>query len=271
MQMNSRSSSCVCQTDSHIKGTSHCLGGRLASRVLQRPRHAALPTAKQSRRCVSCASNGNTAEVTDSKQRFSIDLEPQAEGEYCMPGEVFLDNQSDEKSTIIRVEVKNYPGLLRVIAWVVNGLELVVQNATYVPLSEALSPGNFGGSLIKHNLALNRLKTDKNGIANNTFWVTTDGGRKLDLKRAELVAERIGDFVIYCTPNQHAVEAQEFHEGPIILTNKEHDEYSVVTVISEPGKKAFLLELASAMTGLGVTIHEAIIQVSLYDNLPCYA
>ena len=57
-----------------------------------------------------------------------------------MPGEVFLDNQSDEKSTIIRVEVKNYPGLLRVIAWVVNGLELVVQNATYVLLSEALSP-----------------------------------------------------------------------------------------------------------------------------------
>lgn len=151
-----------------------------------------------------------------------------------MPGEVFLDNQSDDKSTIIRVEVKNYPGLLRVIAWVVNGLELVVQNAT--------------------------LKTDKSGMANNTFWITTDGGRKLDSKRAELVAERIGDFVIYCTPNQHAVEAQEFQEGPINLTNKEHDEYSVVTVISEPGKKAFLLELASAMTGLGVTIHEAIIQ-----------
>ena len=185
-----------------------------------------------------------------------------------MPGEVFLDNQSDEKSTIIRVEVKNYPGLLRVIAWVVNGLELVVQNATYVLLSEALSPDKFGGSLTKHNLALNRLKTDKSGMANNTFWITTDGGRKLDSKRAELVAERIGDFVIYCTPNQHAVEAQEFQEGPINLTNKEHDEYSVVTVISEPGKKAFLLELASAMTGLGVTIHEAIIQVSSCDNLP---
>ena len=105
-------------------------------------------------------------------------------------------------------------------------------------------------------------------MANNTFWITTDGGRKLDSKRAELVAERIGDFVIYCTPNQHAVEAQEFQEGPINLTNKEHDEYSVVTVISEPGKKAFLLELASAMTGLGVTIHEAIIQVSSCDNLP---
>ena len=108
---------------------------------------------------------------------------------------------------------------------------------------------------------LPRLKTQKDGIANNTFWITTDGGRKLDLKRAELVAERVGDFVMYCTPNQHAVEAQEFQEGPINLTNKEHDEYSVVSVVSEPNQKGFLLELASAMTGLGVTIHEAIIQV----------
>ena len=75
------------------------------------------------------------------------------------------------------------------------------------------------------------------------------------------MAERVGDFVIYCTPNQHAVEAQEFQEGPINLTNKAHDEYSVVTVVSEPNQKGFLLELASAMTGLGVTIHEAIIEV----------
>ena len=75
------------------------------------------------------------------------------------------------------------------------------------------------------------------------------------------MAERVGDFVVYCTPNQEAVEAQEFQEGPISLTNREHEDYSVVSVVSEPNKKGFLLELASAMTGLGVIIHEAIIQV----------
>jgi UTP:GlnB (protein PII) uridylyltransferase len=120
---------------------------------------------------------------------------------------------------------------------------------------------------ISHYSRLPRLKTQKDGVANNTFWITTDGGRKLDLKRAELVAERVGDFVIYCTPNQHAVEAQEFQEGPIYLSNKEHDEYSVVSVVSEPNQKGFLLELASAMTGLGVTIHEAIIQVRSWSIL----
>lgn len=65
------------------------------------------------------------------KQKISIDLEPQAEGEYCMPGEVLLDNESDDKFTILRVEVKDYPGLLRVCAWVLNGLQLTVQNARY--------------------------------------------------------------------------------------------------------------------------------------------
>lgn len=59
----------------------------------------------------------------------SIDIEPQAEGEYCMPGEVIFDNDAHDKFTVIKVEVKDYPGLLRVIAWVLNGLQLIVQNA----------------------------------------------------------------------------------------------------------------------------------------------
>lgn len=78
-----------------------------------------------------CRSNGDSPVVTTDKKTISIDLEPQAEGEYCMPGEVLLDNESHEEFTILRVEVKDYPGLLRVCAWVLNGLQLTVQNARY--------------------------------------------------------------------------------------------------------------------------------------------
>lgn len=80
---------------------------------------------------LTCCSNGDSLQVAMDKQKISIDLEPQAEGEYCMPGEVLLDNESDDKFTILRVEVKDYPGLLRVCAWVLNGLQLTVQNARY--------------------------------------------------------------------------------------------------------------------------------------------
>lgn len=78
-----------------------------------------------------CRSNGDALEVITDKKKISIDLEPQAEGEYCMPGEVLLDNESHQEFTILRVEVKDYPGLLRVCAWVLNGLQLTVQNARY--------------------------------------------------------------------------------------------------------------------------------------------
>ena len=80
---------------------------------------------------LSCRSSGSAINISVDNQKLSIDLEPQAEGEYCMPGEVILDNESHEQFTILRVEVKDYPGLLRVIAWVLNGLQLTVQNARY--------------------------------------------------------------------------------------------------------------------------------------------
>jgi hypothetical protein len=274
MELNSRSLLSVGRTARCTNVHLSSVPSRRLSRSLQRHGLPNLHTTKHSRTRRFAGSNGDTAQVADGKQRLSIDLEPQAEGEYCMPGEVSLDNESHKDFTVLRVEVKDYPGLLRVIAWVINGLELVVQNARYGPKSHPEQQllgkwgrkqfgelGSNGSYQLRPCSCFHRLKTQKDGIANNTFWITTDGGRKLDLKRAELVAERVGDFVIYCTPNQHAVEAQEFQEGPINLTNKEHDEYSVVSVVSEPNQKGFLLELASAMTGLGVTIHEAIIQV----------
>ena len=133
MELNSRSLASCCQTVRSANTRLNDVSSRHISRSLQRHMHG-LPkvhTTKHSETRLSAGSNGETAQVTDGKQRLSIDLEPQAEGEYCMPGEVSLDNESHEDFTILRVEVKDYPGLLRVIAWVINGLELVVQNARY--------------------------------------------------------------------------------------------------------------------------------------------
>ena len=48
---------------------------------------------------------------------------------------------------------------------------------------------------------MSRLSTDDEGIAKNTLWVTDRRGNKLSNFQAELLAERIGDFVVYCTPD----------------------------------------------------------------------
>ena len=54
-----------------------------------------------------------------------------------------------------------------------------------------------------------RLSTDDEGIAKNTLWVTDRRGNKLSNFQAELLAERIGDFVVYCTPDSKVSPSYE--------------------------------------------------------------
>ena len=55
---------------------------------------------------------------------------------------------------------------MRVIAWTLNGLDMIAQNAV--------------------------LRTSPEGTAQNTFWLTTRSGRKLGTDAAEALAERVG-------------------------------------------------------------------------------
>lgn len=48
---------------------------------------------------------------------------------------------------------------------------------------------------------MHRLLTGDDGMAKNTLWVTDRRGNKLSNFHAEMLAERIGDFVVYCTPD----------------------------------------------------------------------
>ena len=113
-----------------VIGVNHdSVAPHIVVRSLQRHGVVSPGTPQKRNHLLRCRSNGDSLQAITDKQKFSIDLEPQAEGEYCMPGEVLLDNKSHEQFTILRVEVKDYPGLLRVIAWVLNGLQLTVQNA----------------------------------------------------------------------------------------------------------------------------------------------
>lgn len=130
---NAAMSNCV-QLAARFGQPTDVVQGRTVVRKLQSQIASSHPSPHREQ-VLKCRSNGDSLQVATGKQRISIDLEPQAEGEYCMPGEVLLDNESDDKFTILRVEVKDYPGLLRVCAWVLNGLQLTVQNARYVMLN----------------------------------------------------------------------------------------------------------------------------------------
>jgi hypothetical protein len=57
-----------------------------------------------------------------------------------------------------------------VISWVLNGLDVVAQNAA--------------------------LRTSDDGLAHNTFWLTARSGQKLGDEAAELLAERVREHVM---------------------------------------------------------------------------
>lgn len=155
-------------------------------------------------------------------------------GEYCLPAYVIYDNKCNPNFTVLEVEVQDYPGLMRVLAWTLNGLDLIAQNAI--------------------------LRTTPEGLAKNTFWISTIRGKKLSDTRAELVAERVRDFVMYCTPHAAAEGAKQYTVGPVTVSNSEHDTYTVVYVREARPTPGFLLEVASVMTGLNVQIYQGVIQ-----------
>ncbi|PNH08048.1 hypothetical protein TSOC_005427 [Tetrabaena socialis] len=86
------------------------------------------------------------------------------------------------------------------------------------------------------------LEVKPDGIASDTLWVTDFKNRKLNNSAAASLGSRLEDFLIMC-----GTQTAELHQ---------------MIVRGEPSahKPGFLLELATAMTGVGVSIHEAIIQ-----------
>ena len=56
----------------------------------------------------------------------------------------------------------------------------------------------------------------------NSFWLQDVKGRKLSDAQAELVAERLQDFVVYCTPNDAIMQEDRFTSGPVTISARQH-------------------------------------------------
>lgn len=155
------------------------------------------------------------------------------EGGFCMPAFITADNKRSPCFTVLDVEVGDYPGLMRVIAWTLNGLDVVAQNAV--------------------------VRTNE-GQAHNTFWLTNRAGEKLGDSAAELLAERVRDFVMYCSPDDSYRSKTDFCTGPIQVSNSQHEQYTVVTVQEPRPTPGFLLEVATALSGMNVQIYQGVVQ-----------
>uniref|UniRef100_A0A7S3QLK7 Uncharacterized protein n=1 Tax=Dunaliella tertiolecta TaxID=3047 RepID=A0A7S3QLK7_DUNTE len=181
-----------------------------------------------------------------SASTASLSSEDDLYGGECIPCWVSVDN-SDEKFTKLTVDVGDYGGLLRTIAWVLTGSETCVHHAA--------------------------ISTNQDEMAHNIYWLTDMKGRKLSDRAASYLQDTMQNVVEFCKPRIKSL--QEWTSGNVNITNMRNDRYSIITVCGDPKlhrryggvlKEGFFFELCSLITSCGCVVKQA--QVIGSDSPP---
>lgn len=161
---------------------------------------------------------------------------------WCAMPFVTIDN-SNPNFTIMEVEILDYPGIMRVLAWCLDGLDVVAEHAV-------ISTKSVEGS--------------DQPFAHNLFWLCTRSGKKLSDTGAENLAERVRDYLSYCSPKPNEELGTEFRSGPIVVSNSESQDCTTVTVTESGQGNSQLLTIASVLSGLDVQVVKGVIQVCMF-------
>ena len=96
-------------------------------------------------------------------------------------------------------------------------------------------------------------------MALDTLWVTTLSGAKLSASQGAAVAERLSDFLNQCAPRAvAAAERQTLTCSDVCVdSSEESEDCTLVRVRADPSRNGQLLDVASTLSGLGITIREA--------------
>merc|ERR1719375_1559295 len=170
----------------------------------------------------------NAPDSTTPPRRRSAETASE-DADACFPALVSVSNDADPNATKINLSVVDFPGLLRVVSWVLNGLELLVDRADL---------------------------STTDGMASQEFYVTDVAGKKVEDPKG--LADRISQFVQHCVPDEDALQATKFREGRIVIDNAESENFTVISIDSgERDAPGLLLSIASTISALGITIDSA--------------
>lgn len=153
---------------------------------------------------------------------------------WCATPLVSIDNNSNPKYTILTVEMLDYTGLMRVIAWCLNGMDVVADHAS--------------------------MKTTEDNVAMNSYWIRSVSGKKLSSVKAEALAERLSDYLAYCSPTPEDEIQTDFIAEPIAVSNSKHPLYTVITVEESSRTPGQMLSIASILSGLNARVMEGTIE-----------
>jgi hypothetical protein len=208
----------------------------------------------------------------------SLSSPPPQSDALCYSGTVTWDNDASEDCTVLAIDAADYDGLLRVVAWVLYGLQLRIRAAV---LRTTPAADDDDDDAADNNSALGRAlgrgaaqspaafssSLGGGGYVTDVFWVTDRLGRKLTDKSADGVAERLQEFISTCAPDEDAgarfeagLTGWECSGGGIHATNGAHPLYTQLTVTADDFSPGLVLEMTSVIAGMGVAVREAVVR-----------
>tara|TARA_B110000483_G_scaffold191157_2_gene226994 strand:+ start:1831 stop:2826 length:996 start_codon:yes stop_codon:yes gene_type:complete len=155
-----------------------------------------------------------------------------------------VDNDAHPTSTLLKVDVSAVPGVMRILSWLLNGLDLELNDADWEIEEDVDDDGS------------------NNDIVHIKMFVTEGIGKgKSKVNDPRAVEERVTEYLRFCTQAESKKVGVVEHSG-IRIDNKTDPERTLLTVrVNETGAKS-LLSVASTITGLGLRMNRAKFGVS---------
>jgi hypothetical protein len=166
------------------------------------------------------------------------DSDPSDEFEpHCAVAYASVDNDAHPTSSLLQVTVSAVPGVMRILSWLLNGLDLDLVEAEW-EIEDVDEEGEADILEIK-------------------MWVTEfhgkGSGKVADVPGLE---ERLTEYLRFCTSAERKYHPVVEHGG-VMIDNLSDPSTTVLTVTSKESGGESLLSVASTITGLGLRMKRA--------------
>ena len=155
----------------------------------------------------------------------------------CAVAYASVDNEAHPTSSLLLVSVSAVPGVMRILSWLLNGLDLDLVEAEW-EIEDAEEEGEADVLEIK-------------------MWVTEfhakGSGKVKDVRGLE---DRLMEYLRFCTQAERKYHPVVEHGG-VMIDNLSDPETTVLTVHSKESGGESLLSVASTITGLGLRMKRA--------------
>jgi hypothetical protein len=158
----------------------------------------------------------------------------------CALAYATVDNEAHPSWSLIQVDVSAVPGVMRILSWLLNGLDLQLKEADW-EIEELGSQD----------------EEEVNDVVHIRMWVVEGYGKNLrKIEDPSCVEDRVTEYLRFCTNAERRKHAVIEHRG-IKIDNVSNPERTLVTVSSRENGAESLLSMASTVTGLNLRMNHA--------------